>query len=115
MPRGPKPTRWRHAARSSFEQFFARRSEPLNEAPDEALEPPDEAPEPDGESSQQAYAAWLFWGDGDELEQVRAAVGDSIRNTANGLMGTFVALGIGGAPTSARCTAHTHVTAMWGH
>ena len=50
MRRGPKPSRWRHAARSSFEQFFVRRSGPLNKAPDEATEPPDEAPHGEGDA-----------------------------------------------------------------
>ena len=42
MRRGPKPKEWTNVSRS-FEAFFARRSEPLQQPSDE---PPDESPEP---------------------------------------------------------------------
>eukprot|EP00966_Prymnesium_polylepis_P328320 7384124-Prymnesium_polylepis.1 len=94
--RGPKPTRWRHESRESFEQFFARRSEPLHEAEKET--------EPLLVEETGAGLKWLFSSVGeDEPTQVQAAVGAPVRSVVLGVTGAMVALGFGSEPGEGTC------------
>ena len=84
--RGPKDRRWKKACRSAFEDFFARRSEPLHQAET------DEAPLVEATG---AGLKWLFSSLGDEPTQVQSAVGGRVRNVVLGVTGALVALGVG--------------------
>jgi len=83
--RGPKPSVWKHAVQGAFEEFFAKRSNPLNDA-EKVVEPP--LAEATG-----AGLKWLYSGLGiAEPTQVQATIGAPIRSTVLGVTGSLVAL-----------------------
>ena len=79
--RGPKPSRWRANASIGFEAYFGRRSEPLNEEPDD---------EPLAEATGAGFK-WLFSESGGEPRQVSSASNGSVRNVALGVTGALLA------------------------
>ena len=82
--RGPKPSRGVHKSKDSFAAFFARRSEPLNEAEKEAEPPLVEATG--------VGFKWLFTSIGaDEPTQVQATIGAPVRSTVLGNTGALAA------------------------
>ena len=93
MRRGPKPKGWEKTSKAGFEAFFARRSEPLNIAPDEA--PLTEATG--------AGLRWIFHGFDDAASQVRATEGAAVRNVIKCVTGALVMLGCGQNPGEGTC------------
>jgi hypothetical protein len=82
---GPKTSRWTKRSRTSFKAFFARRSEPLQEAATEELH-----------VDATLDCKWIFHGlGGQESQQVSASVDGAIVSTVLGVTGALVALGVG--------------------
>ena len=99
---------WRHKSRTSFEDFFARRSSPLDPA---AAEPKFFIDATGG------CEKWLYTGAGDgEPVTVRAALGSTVKNIILGVSGALLSVGIGSSPGEGTCEQywvlnHTEVPA----